>query len=74
MGARLGDKASARGQSAVIAGRGLTAKVLQRIKPVRPGGCAAAIDIAMGPENDSPSSMNGSSLGNDAITRRSNAS
>jgi hypothetical protein len=55
-------------------GKGFFAKVPQKITPVRLGGGAAAMRMAMGPENDSPSNTKGRSLGKALRTRASSSS
>ena len=52
-------------------GSGVRAKVVLNTRPIRFAGGLAAIATPMGPENDSPSSTKGSSLGNAARTRAS---
>ena len=44
------------GDSQVSIRRGLATNEATRIRPHSPGGCVAAIEIATGPENDSPTS------------------
>src|SRR5262249_3140050 len=48
-----------KGLSGASLGIGLRAKEQVRIRPRRPAGWSAAIEIAIGPENDSANRMNG---------------
>jgi len=54
-------------------GNGARAKVVLSTRPIRFAGGLAAIETAIGPENDSPSSTKGTSVGRTARTSASSA-